>query len=104
MKERSKVSVTDKKELYEGALAIADWIATHAGYDVRAGLEFSKTENGMARVITVFCEARHRGSDPATPPLYKVGGPYPSDGFASIDALVLQMLYRLDELLTHGLP
>ena len=93
-----KVKTTNGFVLDELSCA-AGWVAGTSGYMLRVGVAFSTTEAGVQRVPQCFVEACENEQGRPGAVVHTEAWPFPTDRFTTMEALVLDLIYRLERRL-----
>jgi len=77
----------------------AHWVSGTSGYHIVLGLRYSVTEAGVSRVPQVFAQACENEQGRSGAVVHEESWPYPTDGFKTMEALALALIYRLEKRL-----
>lgn len=83
--------------------AQAKWLCQTTGYTVEVGIRFSLTEAGVLRVPQMFARAAEGAPDgSAGDEVHEQHWQYPTDSFKTMEALLMHLLWRLEDYLEHA--
>lgn len=77
----------------------AHWVCGTSGYHIVLGIRYSVTEAGVSRVPQVFAQACEDDAGRPGTVVHEEGWPFPSDGYKTMEALALALIYRLEKRL-----
>lgn len=77
----------------------AHWVCGTSGYHIVLGLRYSNTDAGVSRVPQIFAQACQDDQGRPGAVVHEESWPFPSDGYKTMEALALALIYRIEKRL-----